>query len=143
MNADNARGVMICQTASLRLAHDSERYRGYRMWQFPVVSTEARKGRAERPSLNDRLLIVGRRSLHSALRVPVETTKSFIRKKPWRHSGIMSEPEARDPDEHETEWCAPGDNPLKAIRDVLQKSNRIVLQRQLRKMPTSPGMPPG
>src|SRR5258708_2059817 len=33
------------------------------------------KGRVERPSLHDRLLIVERRALHSALRAPVETTE--------------------------------------------------------------------
>jgi hypothetical protein len=32
----------------------------------------------ERPSLNDKPLIVERRSLHSALRAPVETTEFFI-----------------------------------------------------------------
>jgi hypothetical protein len=33
------------------------------------------QARAERPSLHDKLLVVERRSLHSALRAPVETTE--------------------------------------------------------------------
>jgi len=36
------------------------------------------KARVERPSLNDKLLIVERRSLHSALGAPVETTEITI-----------------------------------------------------------------
>jgi len=42
---------------------------------IPVVSTEGRQARVERPSLHDKPLIVERRSLHSALRAPVETTE--------------------------------------------------------------------
>ncbi|HTB41186.1 MAG TPA: hypothetical protein VK777_29120, partial [Reyranella sp.] len=71
------------------------------------------------------------------LRAPVETTASFI------CDSSANEPEARGPEEHEMEWCELRANLLETIRDVLQKSNRIGLQRQLRKMPTSPGMPPG
>src|SRR6185312_17479123 len=37
------------------------------------------KGRAERPSLHDKSPIVERRSLHFALRAPVETTGNVIR----------------------------------------------------------------
>jgi hypothetical protein len=36
------------------------------------------QARAEKPSLHDRPLIVERRSLHSALRAPVETTEIAI-----------------------------------------------------------------
>jgi len=36
------------------------------------------QARAERPSFHDKLLIVERRSLHSALRAPVETTKTLV-----------------------------------------------------------------
>src|SRR5580700_2153307 len=35
------------------------------------------QGRVERPSLHDNRLIVERRSLHSALRAPVETTEAI------------------------------------------------------------------
>src|ERR1700722_11461530 len=51
------------------------RGQGYRCCDFRRLDRRAKRG-PERPSLNNKRLIVERRSLHAALRALVETTRS-------------------------------------------------------------------
>ena len=59
---------------------------------FPVVSTEGRRPE-RRPSLHNKLLMVERRSLHSALRAPVETTEIAYAIAVLRDAGLRPAPQ--------------------------------------------------